>query len=320
VTPEQLASMLHDNGGRMALLSAEGGVFDLMAGRYSAGVPNLDVYLAGHAGDPIRVDRRGRSAEAVDRPALTIGVAIQPCVLARIGRLRDLAGRGLLDRFLYALPAGSVGYRQTRPEPVPDAVAQRYDTSLRALAAACERLPAPVTLVLSPDAGERFGEWLEAIEPRRRPDADLGHIGGWSAKLDGATARIAGLLHLADTVDGDPLLPIGDATMAAAIEIGHYLIEHALAAFDEMAGDRVDVDARHVLRWLARRTTFTRRECLDAHRSRFPRATDLDAVLALLTDHGHIREAPRGPGRARPTQRYEVHPAARSIDEEGRPG
>ena len=132
VTPEQLASMLHDNGGRMAVLSAEGGVFDLMAGRYSAGVPNLDVYLAGHAGDPIRVDRRGRSAEAVDRPALTIGVAIQPCVLARIGRLRDLAGRGLLDRFLYALPAGTVGYRQTRTEPMPKAVSQRYDTSLRA--------------------------------------------------------------------------------------------------------------------------------------------------------------------------------------------
>src|ERR1019366_10624509 len=74
VTPEKLASLLHENGGRMAVLSAEGGIFDIMAGRYSSGMPNIDVYLAGHAGDPIRVDRRGRSPEFVDRPALTIGL------------------------------------------------------------------------------------------------------------------------------------------------------------------------------------------------------------------------------------------------------
>jgi hypothetical protein len=60
-TPEALASLLHENRGRIAILSAEAGVFGVMAGRYGrGGSPNLDVYLAGHAGDPIRVDRRGR--------------------------------------------------------------------------------------------------------------------------------------------------------------------------------------------------------------------------------------------------------------------
>ena len=156
VTPEKLASMLHENGGRMAVLSAEGGVFDMMAGRYSRGVPNLDVYLAGHAGDPIRVDRRGRSPEYVDRPALTMGLAVQPYLLTRIGRIDGFAGRGLLDRFLYAVPTGMVGYRRTRAPPVPDAVRQRYDSSLRALAETCDRLPEPVTLVLSPEASEAF--------------------------------------------------------------------------------------------------------------------------------------------------------------------
>jgi hypothetical protein len=48
------------DGGRMAIISAEGGLFDILAGRYSNGVPALDVWLKGHAGDPLRIDRKGR--------------------------------------------------------------------------------------------------------------------------------------------------------------------------------------------------------------------------------------------------------------------
>jgi replicative DNA helicase len=59
-TPEALAGLLATYG-RIALLSAEGDVFDQMAGRYNqAAGPNLGVYLKGHAGDLLKVDRRGR--------------------------------------------------------------------------------------------------------------------------------------------------------------------------------------------------------------------------------------------------------------------
>lgn len=79
-TPEALATLLADHG-RISLLSPEGGVFDMMAGRYQSGGPSLDVYLKGHAGDAIRVDRKGRPAEYVEQPALTVGLAVQPEVL-----------------------------------------------------------------------------------------------------------------------------------------------------------------------------------------------------------------------------------------------
>jgi replicative DNA helicase len=64
-TPEALAGLLATYG-RIALLSPEGDVFDQMAGRYNqtAG-PNLGVYLKGHAGDLLKVDRRGRPPEYV---------------------------------------------------------------------------------------------------------------------------------------------------------------------------------------------------------------------------------------------------------------
>ncbi len=68
VTTEAAASLLAEQGGRLAVLSAEGGIFSTLAGRYSGGVPSLEVFLKGHAGDLLRVDRKGRPAEHVSAP------------------------------------------------------------------------------------------------------------------------------------------------------------------------------------------------------------------------------------------------------------
>src|SRR5207302_406217 len=69
-TPERLATLLCLQGGRIGSLAPEGDIFDMMAGKYTAnGTPNLGVYLRGHAGDPLRVDRGNRQSEIVPRPA-----------------------------------------------------------------------------------------------------------------------------------------------------------------------------------------------------------------------------------------------------------
>jgi hypothetical protein len=134
-TPEALASLLADHG-RIALLSPEGGVFDMMAGRYSSNGPNLDVYLKGHAGDPIRIDRKGRPPEFVDRPALTIGLAVQPEVLRTLKDQPGFRGRGLLA-------ASSTPSRRT---PSAAAGSARHPSPPRpptATASSCKPSPAP---------------------------------------------------------------------------------------------------------------------------------------------------------------------------------
>jgi replicative DNA helicase len=125
-TPEALAGLLATYG-RIALLSPEGDVFDQMAGRYNqtAG-PNLGVYLKGHAGDLLKVDRRGRPPEYVERPCLTIGLTVQPVILRGLASRPGFGGRGLLARFLYSLPESLVGRRQVGAPPVPQPVADRY--------------------------------------------------------------------------------------------------------------------------------------------------------------------------------------------------
>src|SRR4029453_11944291 len=158
-TPEALAGLLATYG-RIALLSPEGDVFDQMAGRYNQGGPNLGVYLKGHAGDLLKVDRRGRPPEYAERPCLTIGLAVQPEVLRGLAGRPGFGGRGLLARFLYSLPQSLVGRRQPGAPPVPPAVADRYALELQALAASLTPLagPAdngtPATLVLDQAAGE----------------------------------------------------------------------------------------------------------------------------------------------------------------------
>ena len=69
VTPEAVASLLAECGGSIAVVSAEGGVFDIIAGRYNGNIPNMDVWLKGHSGDMIRVDRKGRPPEYIRKPA-----------------------------------------------------------------------------------------------------------------------------------------------------------------------------------------------------------------------------------------------------------
>ena len=99
--------------------AAEGGVFDIIAGRYNGNIPNMDVWLKGHSGDMIRVDRKGRPPEYIRKPAMTLGLMIQPEVLKSIAAQPAFRGRGLIARFLYAMPVSQVGYRKTGAAQFP---------------------------------------------------------------------------------------------------------------------------------------------------------------------------------------------------------
>jgi hypothetical protein len=321
-TPEALAGLLATYG-RIALLSPEGDVFDQMAGRYNqhAG-PNLGVYLKGHAGDLLKVDRRGRPPEYVERPCLTIGLAVQPEVLRGLASRPGFGGRGLLARFLYSLPASLVGRRQAGAPPVPAAVANRYNRELQALAVSLATAagPAaddgPVLLVLDREAGDLLLGFERDLEPRLAAGSgDLAQLAGWAAKLAGATCRLAALLHLAGHLRDGWAQPISADTFAGAIQLADYLVEHARAVFDLMGAHPRTDDARWLLDWIGRtgQAQFTRR---DAHhaapRGRFPKATDLNPALVLLEEHGWLRrvdaDSPGPKGGRPPSPRFLVNP------------
>ena len=78
VSPEQLARLLTEHAGRMAVLSPEAEIFEILAGRYSEGA-NIGCFLKGHAGDALRVDRVGRPADFVeDRKSTRLNSSHRP--------------------------------------------------------------------------------------------------------------------------------------------------------------------------------------------------------------------------------------------------
>jgi hypothetical protein len=193
-------------------------------------------------------------------------------VLRQIADRPGFRGRGLLARFLWALPVGTVGRRQVGAAPVPAGVQERYETEIKVLArslldqAEAGRLAGvtePMTIPLDPAAAALLLELERELEPRLDAETgDLAHVEGWAAKLAGATARIAGLLHLAEHLRDGWAKPVEAETMRAAVAIARYLVDHALAVFDLMGADPALADARYVLDWIERTDAerFTRRE------------------------------------------------------------
>jgi replicative DNA helicase len=295
VTAEALTSLLAEQGGRIAVLSAEGDLFDIMSGRYSRDgqVPNLGVFLKGHAGDLLLVDRKGREPERIDHPALTVIVTIQPRVLLDIARKPVLRGRGLLARVLYSLPPDLVGHRRIDVTPVPAETRTAYRANAKALVLSLADWTDPAVLPLTEEARKLLAEFQREIEPRLRKDTgDLADLRDWASKLAGAAGRLAGLLHLSEHLSDGWGKPVEPDTMERAIQLGRYFTAHARAAFRQMGLDPLIADAQQLLAWITRTgaAEFSRRDLFDGVRSaRFQKVADVDEALAQLVEHGYVR-------------------------------
>ena len=295
-TPERLGSLLADHGECLAWLSSEGGVFDLLQGRYSNGIPNLDLVLKAHSGDPERVDRVGRPPVLLRHPRLSIGLSPQPYVLRGLATKPGFRGRGLLARFLYLLPPSPLGFRTLESIPVAESNRDAYEAGVRAM---LDWEPVidehddqqPHVLHLSEDA---YTEWLDfarAIEVQMRPGGQLEHFTDWAGKAPGASARLAGVLHGIEHAHGRPWeTDITVETMTASLELMAVITCHSLAALDMMGADPTIASARTVWAWVerGRRGRFVVRDAFNALRSTFPRVQKLREALEVLEERGYL--------------------------------
>jgi len=306
-TSEKLAMMMQANEGRIASMSAEGGVFDLMAGKYANSATDMNIYLMGHSGDRLSVDRVTRDSVVIDAPALTVALAIQPEVIRGIAGTPAFRGRGLLGRFLYAIPKSWIGKRRIATLPVSDVATQAYSQVIESLARLQPNEDGkPQRIKLSDDAVVVFRSFCESIETELGTGA-LESMTDWGGKLAGATLRLAGILHCSDNV-GEAGLDheISTKTIEAAQRIAKWAIPHAAGALDLLSASEGEAreDAEYLLRWLktARSTelTFARRDAQrHGHRRFNGQPLRLDAALDLLESKGYIANLnePRVGGR-----------------------
>ncbi|MFO8006213.1 MAG: DUF3987 domain-containing protein, partial [Candidatus Brocadiia bacterium] len=235
-TPEGVARLLAEQGGRLGVLSAEGGELTaILAGRYSrTGRSNMEVFLKGHAGDAIRVDRanRDRAPIILDHPALTVVLCVQPSVLESAWQHREFGDRGLLARFLCVLPPNPLGNREVAPPSVPDYVERAYEDAVRRLLGPTRtegERDESECLTLTDEAQALLKEFMRRLEPELGPGGRYEHMTGWAGKLPGAVARIAGGLHLGHRpAEFAPWrAPVEADTMGAALALGEFYAAHA---------------------------------------------------------------------------------------------
>lgn len=312
-TPEAIARLMLNNSGRLLLMSAEAATMDIILGRYAQkGTHNIDVYQHGHAGDRIVIDRIGREPDVIDKPALSIALCVQPSVLNDLATDRALRGRGMLARFLWAMPTSLVGSRTIHPQPIPDDAARAYGDAVRRLLSA-EPQPDGTPWTLNLDAEATYGLRMFRADLEGRLIDDLAPVQDWAGKLAGLVCRIAAVLHAYEHQHDFAHRPIMADTITRAIQIGEYATKHALAVLTEMGMDPDRVLARRVATWLRERgePTVTRRDVYQRLHSSIDGSEDLDGVLKVLEDRWYLRAIPPTPGKpGRPSEVYAVNPQA----------
>lgn len=301
-TPEKLVDLMDIQGGCITVCSAEGGVFDSMAGRYEKGA-NFDVYLKGHAGDMIVVDRIGRRTNSIPDPRLTMLLTIQPEVLSGLMGNTTFRGRGLCGRFLYAMCKSKVGHREISPSPVPDRVRMEYRAFIRRILST----QWSGTIHLSPEADEIRKSYQGYIEQKLGNEWE--NMRDWGGKLTGAMVRIAALMHAAEA-QGDPTeTPISPEVMAGATSIAEFLSAHAVAAYQIMGADKEYEEARYLWGRIQHsgQDEMSRRDLFRLCQGKFKRAEDMEPALQTLITMGYVREVELSTG-GRPTKKLFFNP------------
>jgi len=311
-TPEAIATVLEQNGGRLFLADDEAVFLQHAGGLYRDGGANLDALLKAWDGSEVTVHRKGAPPLCIPRALLSIALTVQPEVLRRTRGDTALSGRGFLARFLWAIPPDGVGNRNVNPPHLSMRAMTAWGSCVEALLA--RPVPRePEVLTLSDAATGRFLAYLQQREHMRREGEALATTDAmreWASKADGAVLRIAGVLHLA-ACEGTV---IADATLADAITIVDHYTAHARLALATLDPDPRTPLAARVVAWLRRepaRRTLRRR---DAHHrlGGAVNASDVAASLVVLEERGYLRRSvtePRPTGAGRPASpSYEVNP------------
>ena len=306
VTPETLCSQVHEQGGRLGVLSDEGGVLETLAGLYTNGRANIDIILKGIDGGDVRVRRKDNSGSFNLNPFLTMALTVQPAVVENMARTSAFQGNGMLERWLYLIPRSNLGYRTHDKPPVSAVSKMAYECRINELLDVPEQ-EEPRVLSLTPEAYHEWRIFQLKVEPELLPNGRLEVCKGWGGKISGFALRLAGLLHVAECPTGTT---ISDVTMRRALTLADALIEHALAAFDLMEVDEITATAQNVYKWILnkKKHSFTKSEFTHALRNKKKITGDKrERVLRELIDR-HILSGPLTKSTRKPTTIFEVNP------------
>lgn len=304
VTEEKLISTLVENDEKVGLLSSEGDLFERLKSSVKVDSHKTDVYLKSYSGDALRVDRISRSTEILYSPALTICISAQPTVIEEMPQ--KIIDRGLIPRFLIAVPRDNLGHRDIFNAPNLDQnlKAMYNDFIQKLLEFECSE---PITLKLTDEAFQLMKQFEYEIEQLFLRD-QIYHeeLRGWGGKLLGNLLRLVGLIHVSthsqDAADLKDIPHLIEATTLQSIfGLKNYFDMHIQKAFGIMRNTTSYEDARYllskILELAEKEQSFTidRQAIWQITKKKFNTGAKLNDALSILVDRGYIQIKLGGP-------------------------
>lgn len=314
-TSEALENLLAENDGVMSVVSTEGGVIDIMGGRYSKdGGSNIDIYLHGYSNESFDKDRAGQGHVHVDHLYLTVIFSIQPRVLKDFMR-RDFIEKGMTSRYLYSIPR-ELEERLLRDSPnIEPLVLADYENKIRDIMSIERNVGAPYELRFSKEATELMISYNDdAIQKRIKED--LACIKRTARRIIGQTIRLAGVLHLmAYGSEAVEKREISAQTVEKAIRLTDYFLEHTKAAHKTVEDSEEIKNLKYV--WEKCRglkvPEFSSDVLREKCRGRLRTNEEQKPYITGLIERGYLRELPedkKNKGKdGRPmAARYRINP------------
>lgn len=195
ITGEALVRALEENKETLFSYSPEAGtVVSVTAGKYRDGKADLDAYLCGYSGDPLRANRVDRGAVVVKQPCLTLLWLMQGIVAMDLVGNRDTIPRGFTARTLFFDSGARREYDNRKDESFT--LADEWTTLVNFQLLRRKTAVQPREIVCSPEAREVFAKFYdEGVDWERRWCPDLS--GEFSRQRENAV-KVAGLFALVE--------------------------------------------------------------------------------------------------------------------------
>jgi hypothetical protein len=278
------------------MISDEAGMFGNFSGRYSNGIPNVDLLLKCWNGERFISDRAITGTLKIDNPYLSICLAGQPYILENLMSNPAFLMSGLVARFIYCFPKTNIGKRKYETEPIPEKVKKYYDAFIKfMLDKKFSRIDKNEKFLRFDDEAKyNFTSYFDScIEPMQT--TVFAECRDWGGKYHGLLLRICGILHCVNclskkTNPDSELVPV--ETLCKAISLADYYREQAVYAYGLREIDNDTIKAEFIVKKIKSQYIKTTRqnELYRLCRCKlFKNAEDFNNIMPILEEYGYIQ-------------------------------
>lgn len=228
-TPEAIVKRAGTQGGRIAILSAEGGLLENLAGRYSEGSAKVEFLDAAFDGESYEGSRIGDTGRDIPKPWASIVLVVQPDVANTMLGSSAMRTRGFLQRWWFFLPpTASYTLRTTMPA-LPRAVMDPWEQAITSIWGTDHiGWPADRVVMTMPPQSRELVEAMEVehIAPAFARASDEGNalFQGWLGKAAMTTWRVSALLAQLET---PRTKTVTTTATVAAVDYAEMALAHA---------------------------------------------------------------------------------------------